>query len=233
MSRFVIVSFAFMGWGFYEISGGRDFVAPERPVEIASSTAALPAASAGESTDKFRRSAKVRADSLVTPQVLQAATRRPLVEARTPSEPRPAADPTHRRTVALAQIASAAGALQTTDTAFGIAAETGTLHLDTLEGGLAAMTTQFAEETLALNANLTEAEPQPSPESYLDIREIRASRVNMRQGPGTIYPVMARLLAGDEVLIMEDNGTGWLHLRTRSGDKIGWVAASLVSKKRS
>ena len=55
----------------------------------------------------------------------------------------------------------------------------------------------------------------------------------MRQGPGTIYPVMGRLLAGDKVLVIEDSGTGWLHLRTQKGNKIGWVAASLVSKKAS
>ncbi len=234
MSRFVIVSFAILGWGFYELSGGRDFTAPERPVpeghvEATHQQAQLSTSPPVTTTTKFQRTAKVRAASLVDTQLIQ-----------TDPAPRPAADPESRQAIALAkiaqaQIASAGVALQGTGTAFAPSAETGTLQLNSIQGGLAAMTTQFGSDGLAQNVGLTspEATPAASSESYLDIREIRASRVNMRQGPGTIYPVMSRLLAGDEVLILEDSGTGWLQLRSRKGNKIGWVAASLVSKKRS
>lgn len=224
MSRFVIVSFAFLGWGFYEISGGADFVAPERPPEQLAevSTTSAPLETTPPATNKFQRSAKIRAASLVPAPVLQ-----------------PAAT-AHRQTVALEKIAAAGANLQSSSSAFAPSAETGLLHMDHIQGGLIAMSNrqdiQGGTGGLALNTGLAGTEPaQPvaPAESYLDIREIRASRVNMRQGPGTIYPVTARLLAGDEVLIVEDNGTGWLQLRTRIGNKIGWVAASLVSKKRS
>ncbi|WP_281955515.1 SH3 domain-containing protein [Pseudophaeobacter arcticus] len=247
MSRLVIVSFAFLGWGFYELSGGGDFVAPERPpeplAEINNTSAALPASEIAAST--FQRSAKIRAASLVTAPVLQQASAS-TSQAETTS--RPAPDPAHRQAVALDKIASAGASLQSSGSAFAPSAETGLLHMDNIQGGLAAMTSQPATGSytggntgsntggLVLNTGLTGAEPaQPliPAESYLDIREIRASRVNMRQGPGTLYPVTARLLAGDEVLIMEDSGTGWLQIRTRNGSKVGWVAASLVSKKRS
>ena len=230
MSRFVIVSFAILGWGFYELSGGRDFTAPERPVperhvEAPRQQAQLSTSPPETTTTKFQRSAKVRAASLVDTRLIQ-----------TDPTPRPAADPESRQAIALAKIASAGVTLQGTGTAFAPGAETGTLHLNSIQGGLAAMTTQFGSDGLTQNASLTTAEATPpatDSASYLDIRQIRASRVNMRQGPGTIYPVMARLLAGDEVLILEDSGTGWLQLRSRKGNKIGWVAASLVSKKRS
>jgi hypothetical protein len=238
MSRFVIVSFAILGWGFYELSGGRDFTAPERPTlephaEATRQQAQLSTSPPVTTTTKFQRAAKVRAASLVDKQLIQ-----------TDPAPRPAADPESRQAIALAkiaqaQIASAGAALQGTGTGIGTAfapgAETGMLQLNSIQGGLAAMTTQFGSDGLAQNVGLTppEVTPAAASESYLDIREIRASRVNMRQGPGTIYPVMARLLAGDEVLILEDSGTGWLQLRSRKGNKIGWVAASLVSKKRS
>ena len=53
---------------------------------------------------------------------------------------------------------------------------------------------------------------QPGLEAVIDRRTIRASRVNMRQGPGTSYPVITRLLGGEEVIVIEDSGTGWLHL---------------------
>lgn len=226
MSRFVIVSFAVLGWGFYEMSGGRDFTAPIRPVEAPpQQQAQAETPPQVTTTTKFQRSAKVRAASLVDTQLIQTA-----------ATPRPAADPESRQAIALAKIAAAGAALHNTESAFAAGAGTGTLQLNSIQGGLAAMTTQFGSEGLAHNASLTTTEatpPEADPASYLDIREIRASRVNMRQGPGTIYPVMARLLAGDEVLIIEDSGTGWLQLRSRTGDKVGWVAASLVSKKRS
>ncbi len=225
MSRFVIVSFAVLGWGFYELSGGRDFTAPEPPVEASRQQAQVLTQPPVSTTIKFQRTAKVRAASLVGTQLIQP-----------DAAPRPAADPKSRQAIALAKIASAGAALQGTGATFAPAADTGTLHLNSIQGGLAAMTTQFGSDGLTHNASLTSAEttaPAANSESYLDIRQIRASRVNIRQGPGTIYPVMARLLAGDEVLILEDSGTGWLQLRTRTGNKVGWVAASLVSKKRS
>ncbi|MEQ3672078.1 SH3 domain-containing protein [Pseudophaeobacter sp.] len=247
MSRLVIVSFAFLGWGFYEFSGGGDFVAPERPpenlLEITSTSATLDTPTPAAST--FQRSAKIRAATLVTAPVLQPGLQQ-ATASPSQSEPnsRPRPDPAHRQAVALDKIASAGASLHSSASAFAPTAETGLLHMDNIQGGLAAMTTRPAaggnlggtNGGVVLNTGLTGAEPaQPliPVESYLDIREIRASRVNMRQGPGTIYPVTARLLAGDEVLIMEDSGTGWLQLRNRAGTKVGWVAASLVSKKRS
>ncbi|MEP4035465.1 SH3 domain-containing protein [Pseudophaeobacter sp.] len=239
MSRFVIVSFAFLGWGFYEISGGADFVPPERPQEQQEQQAAASDTGVNSTAadNKFLRSAKIRAASLVTTPVLQQA-------AVTPAQPaahsRPAADPERRRAVALQNIAAAGNSLQSSTTAFAPSAETGLLHMDNIEGGLAAMSNRPIEGLgsggLVLNAGLSDTAPasaEASPESYLDIREIRASRVNMRQGPGTIYPVIGRLLAGDEVLVVDDSGTGWLQLRTKNDQRVGWVAASLVSKKRS
>lgn len=225
MSRFVMVSFAFLGWGFYELSGGRDFTPPVAPIGDIGQIATITAPAPDTTTSKFRQSAKARAAALVATQVLQDTAPR-----------RPAPNPTHRQNVALAQIVSAGAQLQASDQAFSNTTQASPLPLNSLQGGLLAMTTQFDRDTAirAQTANLggNSAAPAAS-ESYLDLRQIRASRVNMRQGPGTIYPVLARLLAGDEVLIIDDNGSGWLQLRTKDGNKIGWVAASLVGKKRS
>ena len=226
MSRFVVVSFAFLGWGFYEMSGGRDFAPPERPVETAraATPAATPAFDAEEATAKFQRSAQLRAASLTVNH-----------QTEENSATRPTANPQLRQAVALSQIANVGPSLQDSSSAFSTGNTTG-LRLTSLEGGLAAITTDADPGDLAQNvslAGLDQAEPAPTPESYLDIRQIRASRVNMRQGPGTIYPVLTRLLSGDKVIVIEDSGTGWLQLRTEDGNKVGWVAASLVSRKRS
>ncbi|KIC21211.1 SH3 domain-containing protein [Leisingera sp. ANG-Vp] len=207
MSRFVLVSFAFLGWGFYELSGGADFEPPKRPEPVA------------EAKPATAQPARITAASLTAQPVL---TRRSQVQ--TPE--RPAADPALRQRVAAGHLASAAGVLASTQTAFSGEPAPGGLQLASLDGGLAAITATPA-------AAVETAETlQPEPEVILDRRSIRASRVNMRQGPGTNYPVITRLLGGDEVIVLEDSGTGWLHLRAPDKGHVGWIAASLVSKKR-
>ncbi|MFY0311957.1 SH3 domain-containing protein [Leisingera sp. D0M16] len=210
MSRFVMLSFAFLGWGFYELSGGADFAPPQRPE---------PAAAAKPDT-RTPKPARITAASLTAQPVL---TRRS--QAETPG--RPKADPALRQRVAAAHLVSASGVLASTQAAFS-ADSGGTLQLASLDGGLAAITAAPAPRPAAAAA----AAAEPAPEPVIDRRSIRASRVNMRQGPGTSYPVITRLLAGDEVIVIEDSGTGWLHLRAPGKGRVGWIAASLVSKKR-
>lgn len=216
MSRFVMLSFAFMGWGFYELSGGADFKPPERP--------AAPQAQAEAQPDAAPRTrSRITTNAQIERPVL---TRRDQIARNTPA--RPAADPNLRARVAAEHLASAAAVLGSTQTAFSDEPAPGTLQLASLDGGLAAI-------------SATPAAPQPvvaataetnALATAVDRRSIRASRVNMRQGPGTTYPVITRLLGGDEVIVIEDSGTGWLHLRSPDKGYVGWIAASLVSKKR-
>ncbi|UWR04954.1 SH3 domain-containing protein [Ruegeria conchae] len=63
-----------------------------------------------------------------------------------------------------------------------------------------------------------------------DIREISGTRVNMRDGPGTIYPIIAKANIGQRVEVLSDSGTGWLRLRLLPGQSVGWISASLVRK---
>lgn len=208
MSRFVMVSFAFLGWGFYELSGGAEFEPPKRPAAAAETETAV------QPAERSRLSAA----SIAAQPVL---TQRAQVQ-RTP---RPAADPALRQRVAAGHLASASGVLASTQSAFSGEPAPGGLQLASLDGGLAAITAAPA-------ATAAELIPQPAEDSFLDRRSIRASRVNMRQGPGTSYPVITRLLGGEEVIVIEDSGTGWLHLRVPDKGHTGWIAASLVSKKR-
>ena len=66
------------------------------------------------------------------------------------------------------------------------------------------------------------------PATATDLREVAGTRVNMRDGPGTIYPVIARLHLGQEVEVLDDSGTGWLRLRTTEGRVTGWASKSLI-----
>lgn len=211
MSRFVLVSFAFLGWGFYELSGGADFEPPKRPEPVADARLAT----------EPHRQARISAAAVAAQPVL---TRR----SETAAPARPAADPNLRQRVAAEHLVSASAILASTQTAFSPETGAATLQLASLDGGLAAIT----DAPASLAAEEASTHPSPAPESYLDRRSIRASRVNMRQGPGTNYPVITRLLGGEEVIVIEDSGTGWLHLRAPDKGIVGWIAASLVSKKR-
>ncbi|MBI6629219.1 SH3 domain-containing protein [Pontibaca sp. S1109L] len=66
----------------------------------------------------------------------------------------------------------------------------------------------------------------------IDIRLVIGTNVNMRQGPGTSYPVIARMDLGDKVEVLSDPGNGWLRLRNLREMRIGWIAASLIGKER-
>lgn len=231
MSRFVLVSFAFLGWGFYELSGGADFEPRKErsdALEIAKAALTAPDESRqGSSSSRASEDAK----ALIRNVTFRAATS--TQEAERPV--RPAADPQLRSRVALRQITQARLAIGDSTNVFpAVAAEGAPLQLASLEGGLATLQPASAgadaQNDSPEPAGTALTEPQPEPEQ--DIRQIRASRVNMRQGPGTNYPVITRLLGGDEVIVFEDSGTGWLHLRAPGKGKVGWIAASLVSKKR-
>jgi uncharacterized protein YgiM (DUF1202 family) len=51
--------------------------------------------------------------------------------------------------------------------------------------------------------------------------------VNIRGGPGTVFGVVTKLNAGDEVKVIDDLGRGWMQIRT-SENCIGWVADFLL-----
>ena len=264
MSRFVLASFAFLGWGFYELSGGADFTPPQRPV-VEKSAATDPADSPAKPATT-RNEITVTASSLVTRTSLDQ-RHKALAQARAAGQqglspnlsPNQGAQETETAAAKDGTAASSATSPRETDSSPGtppfvtsrtsaarvISAglDTGGMELASLEEGLgggmqlglqglgttqtplAAATNQPpAAGTALLAPGLTE-----DPET--DKRSIRAARVNMRQGPGTAYPIITRLLAGDEVIVIGDSGTGWLHLRTSDNEHFGWIAASLVSQK--
>ncbi|MDE4132893.1 SH3 domain-containing protein [Phaeobacter sp. QD34_3] len=219
MSRFVLVSFAFLGWGFYELSGGGDFTPPERPVtEVAT-------APAPKSSRETQEGITVSAASLVTHTTIET-RHKSLVRARI--EERQAA-------TVLAPQAQDRGARDVSAAAsaslFNAGLGSGGLQLASLEAGLGGGLQSEAPERAAPAQTLPNVPQAQDAEVDLDLRSIRASRVNMRQGPGTAYPIITRLLAGDEVIVIDDNSAGWLHLRTTDNAHFGWIAASLVSKK--
>ena len=98
------------------------------------------------------------------------------------------------------------------------------ITLASLEDGVAGLT-QITDE---VQEDVAETPALPEPEK--DIREISGTRVNMRDGPGTIYPIIGKATIGQQVEVLSESGTGWLRLRVLPQQQVGWVSASLVRK---
>lgn len=204
MPRLIIVSFLILGWTFYELSGGGAFEPRGlRPPKPEPQLAEARPSPAPAAPVIAPRKAPTEAPAEATAQTQRAALKAQQLA----------------RADRLAQIRQGLGVQLTGFSGAG----TG-IALTTLEQGAAGLHE-------AAPAPEPAAAPAPPPEPKPDLREVTGTRVNMRDGPGTIYPVVARLALGDEVEVLSASGTGWLRLRTLPEQRIGWVAASLVSKR--
>jgi uncharacterized protein YgiM (DUF1202 family) len=209
MNKYVFLSFIFMGWAFFELSGGTDFVTPVDPGLTVASTP-LPAPEPGEPVE-------IATTALISPTpstVTAAATSEPDIAASTiPNTPEPASKPP-----------------QLVDLT-----ETPPITLVSLEQSreeFGGRLDGFDPNAIRLSTTET-TEPELNVELELppvDLRTVSGIRVNMRNGPGTTYDVLARLTLGDEVEVLEDSGSGWLRLRLVSNRTVGWISASLISK---
>ncbi|QFT71955.1 SH3 domain-containing protein [Ruegeria sp. THAF33] len=206
MTRLVLVTFAALGWTFYVMSGGPDFeprgVRTAEPERVA--IAPRPSKPAIEPAP---------AETLVA---------RAAVKPSAPVAPvtEPVAELDEAETKAL--LSQVAAGLKANPSLF--ADENVTLTLASLEQGLASL------EQVTTDAELPTVELPAPVEAAKDIREISGTRVNLRDGPGTIYPIIGKARIGQQVEVFGDSGTGWLRLRVLPGQQVGWISASLVRK---
>ena len=212
--RLVLSTFAVLAFVFYEMSGGSDFKPPVPPTDTAQSSKTLPQ--------------PTRVDP-PAPEIAQA----PSTDVKTPvSKPAPdriiaeETQPDATKQTNLAQIRSGLSQGLTLLPASNPADGLQLVSLELGASGLRptpATLPEVAEET-AVAQPAAFIEPEP------DLREVTGTRVNMRDGPGTIYPVLASLTIGKQVEVLSDSGTGWLRLRTLPEQQLGWISASLISK---
>lgn len=205
MTRLIILTFTALGWCFYVMSGGPNFeprgLRSDQPVRVAS--VSQPAAVA-----------PARVEELVTEElVTNVAVRAPTVRA----QPQP-------ETEEIVQIVAEPASLQSLSGISVFDDQSANITLASLEDGVAGLR-QIDEAPLP---ETSEAAAIPEPEK--DIREISGTRVNMRDGPGTIYPIVGKAAIGQKVEVLSDSGTGWLRLRVLPAQQVGWISASLVRK---
>lgn len=203
MWRFIIMTFAFLGWSFYTLSGGADY----QPREGSRQAEALKARAAAEM------------------QAAQApAAPEQVVADSTDDAPRDLLDLTKIEEVRAVLDLSGQPLLQDTADAQIIAAGYDDARIANLT---LAKPAAFAQAAGMTPASVETASVQP--ETIRDLRRVTGNSVNMRSGPGTKFGVLARVARNTEVEVLETYGGEWLRLRIVETNRVGWIASRLVS----
>ncbi|WP_204113000.1 SH3 domain-containing protein [Shimia biformata] len=211
MKKFVFLSFVFLGWAFYELSGGADFnpretledqaqarsVTPAQPAGIASSDQAPVTSPASAPVEKAAGHTSDLA-TLTAPAAIPAVTSQSTV----PQSPAPA-PLTEPQTV---QSPLAGGGL--------------TVSSPFTTSDRASTTTEGGETPSAIPQILAQ-----------DFREVNGNRVNMRAGPGTGYQVLDTLVRGQVVEVLTTEANGWSKLRVVDTQRIGWMSSRLLTER--
>lgn len=216
MKRFILLSFVFMGWAFYEMSGGADFDGGEIR------TARLAAIEAAEAEKKQKAAARAPKPTVVAeapkvfvdtdPPLRSDVTRVSLNLTTLAAEQRPAQT-----------IAAAAAATQP------VTVDTSVVPQNVASVTSSADTPAIIPSLINPNDGITTNAPTPSVVSYDDIRTVSGNRVNVRGGPGTDFGIVTKLVRGDAVKVVEDNGDGWVRLEPLDGGPSGWMADFLLA----
>lgn len=259
MSRFVVLSFAFLGWSFYELSGGADF----EPVKAAKAEGPTPvvsqsSAQAAPQLRKLEAMAQIRPDAVDAPQGSEdpvneiqlaslqsgpALTRLEPTEAALRYLPGPESGPAAEaprdtpRPVAeqiegigeVRVIQASAPATQPQPAAASqdvVRTVAGGAKMISVPGSAATSEDGARVITSAASTNVEQAEEEAA---AADRRRVTGNVVNMRAGPSTKYDVLDQLRRGDEVEVLRDPGNGWVKLRVRSTQRIGWMYEGLLT----
>lgn len=183
MLRFILLSFFFLGWAFYELSGGSDF-----------------------SRELAQKRAEHRREATETTVAAKEPENRVVTPVIAPQNPP----------------ASAVPKAMVTRVTF--AEQPAPLPIEP-----ASPSTVAANAPPSETKDVLPAASETIPSSP-DLRSVRASRANVRNGPGTRYNVVFKLDRGTTIEILQDPGNGWLKLRTQDTERVGWVAASLLGR---
>ncbi|MEM6304855.1 MAG: SH3 domain-containing protein [Pseudomonadota bacterium] len=212
MKRLILLTFGFLGWAFYELSGGSDFE------------------SASDRQARLNPAPEVVVTEVADSQEAQT----------TETQTAEVVDTDPPQTTEVSRVSLNLTTLQDTVEAANDALEevstpevVANIDPDT---GVAINTTSSADTPAIIpslilpndtGAPLTQNEEVASVAG--DIRTVTGDRVNVRGGPGTDFGVVFRLLEGDAVEVLEDNGSGWVRMRSVSGGDEGWMADWLLT----
>lgn len=179
MTRIILVTFCFLGWAWFEMSGGRDFEPGNHSLAVLAPFDAQPA-------PKSERVAVVSTKSA------------------------PAPEPEVTRTSGM-----------------------GTSLADVSNLSIVSFPAQNTQPEPEKVAAVIASDPVPAAvviaASSIDYRLVTGTRVNLRSGPGTGFDVVAKLLRGDKVEVLQDEDSGWVRLRTLRGSDVGWMSDTFLA----
>jgi hypothetical protein len=217
MKRFVLLCFGFLGWAFYEMSGGSDFESASDRVARLNPAPAVTVLAVDETAEDAPVSTAATVVDIDPPNSETEVTRVSLnlttLEDSTQGSTENAAQPTTANTAA------------NVDPETGVAVNTG-LSLASAD------TPAIIPSLIAPNdtgAATVQTASLQSNTSGTDIRTVSGNRVNVRGGPGTDFNVVGKLVRGDSVEIIEDNGNGWVLMRSVDTGAQGWLADFLLN----
>lgn len=204
MIRFILLTFGFLGWAFYEMSGGADFeplqarLDAERPAQDVKD---ITVADARDNVDAIVDTSPPANDDVVTRVALNLTTLGDVTKETEPQQDQnvPQAEPEN-----------------------GVPENVGVLlsNADTP----AIIPSLIVPNDTGIRGQTLEA----SSDAVGDLRSVSGNRVNVRGGPGTDFGVVSRLVRGDMVEVLDDDGNGWVRMRPLDGGPEGWMADFLL-----
>jgi len=220
MWRFILLTFAFLGLAFYQLSGGSEYAPVAHSLQaqaVKTHAIAAPAADAAQNQsnapadvadasaptaipapDVVRVSAS--ADDAVLPEVIEQPSRLARVAAID---------------AAIAEIMQ--------DTSPVTADESDTpRHNDVFS--LETYAEAIQNGTLVVGADGTAQLPDAR-----DIRQVSGTVVNMRAGPGQSYESLGKLNRGTQIAVLDEPGNGWIRFEVVDTGTEGWMADWLVT----
>lgn len=215
MNKFILVSFGFMAWAFYEMSGGSDFDSE------AIKTARI------EALEQERIAKGLPAQSPVAEPA-------PVVVAEAPKVFVDTDPPLDSQDAEVTRVALNLTTLESVIDTAATAPQSGFVSAQETVPQNASLVTSSADtpaiipSLIAPNDTATLV-PVGTNAAPADIRSVTGNRVNVRGGPGTDFGVVAKLVRGDEIRVLEDNGNGWVRFETVDGAKDGWLADFLLT----
>jgi len=221
MWRFVVVSFAFLGFAFYEASGGSDYAPAPGSLQVAMRGKPIfappldmsaPAAIAMESPPE---------PDMVQPKITKKdAPRKAVAERRAARAQKPAA------------YVGLSGVPKDELGGFGITLASAA---EPLPGGNARETRtldslgSFDMETLVSDVRDVPIDRAiVSTRMSADIRSVAGDIANMRSGPGTDFASVDQLRRGADVEVLDRRGA-WVELRDLETGQTGWMADWLIT----
>ncbi len=246
MNKYILLSFIFLGWFFWELSGGRDFTPDYHDARTAKYGAApeSPSPTQTPAAESTRPKAKVEVAAAETSRAQARAnvtTAAPTVSLKAQSNsPQPTA-----QTVTLTEPVQPVPSFSADSSIF--STTTSLEDAPPPQTALVFKSPSITITDLALNeantsfdaTTMTFANTEPDdgtnvPASSLPLLpkpkllQVRGSRVNLRSGPGTSHDVIEVLLQGSITEVVEDNGGGWLKLRVQDSGRIGWMSRRML-----